>query len=178
MGKELFAAGQSIGNLQNGTEEKLGVSNFLHVQDQKPSGTAGGTFTSGAWRARDFNTVVTNSISGASLTANQVTLPAGTYFIDGAAPAFGVIGCVLRLYSITAATVLLTGNSLRSTDVTGNLQGNVVNMVSGIISLADVTVIELQHICQQTYATSGFGLCTNLGQDYNTYSDLKIWKVA
>ena len=43
---------------------------FLHIQDQKPQGTYGGTFTAGAWRTRDLNTVLTNTITGASLAAN------------------------------------------------------------------------------------------------------------
>ena len=55
---------------------------FLHIQDQKPQGTNGGTFTSGAWRTRDLNTVLTNTITGASLSANQITLPAGKYYVE------------------------------------------------------------------------------------------------
>ena len=54
-------------------------------QDQKASGTAGGDFTSGAWQTRTLNTEVFNTITGSALAANQVTLPAGTYFLLGAA---------------------------------------------------------------------------------------------
>jgi hypothetical protein len=156
----------------------LGIHNLLHVQDRKAAGAAGGTFTSGAWRTRDLNTVVANNISGASLATNQVTLPAGTYFVEGMASAFGVAGCVSRLYNTTASAVLLTGNALRSTDIAGSLQVNVVNVISGVFTLAGSSVVELQHVGQQTYATNGFGLCTDLGQAHNIYSDLKIWKLA
>ena len=64
--------------------------NLLHIRDEKAQNTAGGTFTSGAWRTRDLNTVKTNEITGASLAANQITLPAGTYWVEWSAPAYVV----------------------------------------------------------------------------------------
>ena len=66
----------------------LNMNSFLHIQDQKPQGTNGGTFTSGAWRTRDLNTVLTNTITGASLADNQITLPAGKYYVEASAPAY------------------------------------------------------------------------------------------
>lgn len=58
----------------------LNMNSFLH------KGTHGGTFTAGAWRTRDLNTVLTNTISGASLSNNQITLPAGKYYVEASAP--------------------------------------------------------------------------------------------
>ena len=54
---------------------------LLHVQDQKPTGTGGGTSVSGD-NERPLNTVLTNEIAGASLDSNKITLPAGEYFIS------------------------------------------------------------------------------------------------
>ena len=62
---------------------------FLHLQDQKTSGTEGGNFTSGAWNTRTLNTEVTDTI-GSTLSSNQFTLPAGTYYIEASAPAYSV----------------------------------------------------------------------------------------
>jgi len=54
---------------------------LFHVRDEKSNGVAGGNFTNGAWQTRTLNTSMTNEISGASLSSNQITLPSGTYFI-------------------------------------------------------------------------------------------------
>jgi hypothetical protein len=51
----------------------------LHVQDHKSSGTEGGTPAVATWTTSVLNTSVTNAITGSSLAANTVTLPAGTY---------------------------------------------------------------------------------------------------
>ena len=64
--------------------------NLIHVRDEKSANTAGGTFTGAAWRTRDLNTVPTNQISGASVSSNRITLPAGDYFAMGWAPAYRV----------------------------------------------------------------------------------------
>ena len=42
---------------------------FLIVEDQKASGTDGGTFTSGAWQTRDLITEGCNNISGAGVVS-------------------------------------------------------------------------------------------------------------
>jgi hypothetical protein len=51
----------------------------MHIQDQKSSGTAGGSAATGTWTNSVLNTVITNTIDGASLNSNQVTLPPGRY---------------------------------------------------------------------------------------------------
>ncbi len=46
----------------------IGPAEIFHVRDEQLQNTAGGTFTSGAWRTRTLNTVKTNTIGGASLS--------------------------------------------------------------------------------------------------------------
>ena len=65
-----------------------GASGVIHVQDQKPAGTSGGAFAAGAWQVRDLNAVVANSISGASLSGNRITLPAGKYVVSASRQPF------------------------------------------------------------------------------------------
>ncbi len=67
-------------------------SEYVHVRDQKSNSTHGGTFTSGAYRQRDLNQVVSNPSSLGSLASNELTLPAGTYFAIAWAPAYRVDG--------------------------------------------------------------------------------------
>jgi hypothetical protein len=58
----------------NGDEHELGGSggvagsdDYILIEDQKPSGTGGGTFTQGDWRTRDLNMKVKDSGSHASI---------------------------------------------------------------------------------------------------------------
>jgi hypothetical protein len=55
---------------------------FAVFEEQQTSGTNGGTGSNG-FNTRLLNTTVANTITGASLGSNQVTLPAGTYDIVG-----------------------------------------------------------------------------------------------
>ncbi len=52
------------------------------VVDEKAANTSGGTFTSGAWQTRTLNTLTVNDDGIASLSDDQITLPAGTYEIE------------------------------------------------------------------------------------------------
>ena len=53
---------------------------MMIVEDQKAANTVGGTFTAGAWQTRTLNTVATNTIVGASVTASTITHPTGNYY--------------------------------------------------------------------------------------------------
>jgi len=63
---------------------------YILINDTKSSGTHGGTFSSGAWRTRDLNTIVSDTGGHASLSSNQITLEAGTYECFISCPAFDV----------------------------------------------------------------------------------------
>lgn len=150
------------------------ATKFLHVQDQKTSGTAGGTFTSGAWQTRTLNTTLTNEITGASLSSNAVTLPAGTYYFESVSPVFRVALHQSRLYDGSAAVA----NSYSSNSVAENEVG-VGNyaIASGRFTLSAETSITLQHRCSVTFATQGFGYPNSFGGP-EVYAELKIWKIA
>ena len=147
---------------------------LLHVQDQQAATTNGGTFTTGAWRTRVLNTAITNEITGASLASNQITLPAGTFYCDASAPAFEVDNHKAKLYNITTSADILIGtteNANNAVAVTNR------SFVSGRFTLAAASVIELQHNCQSTKATTGFGLALGFSV-VEVYSDIKIWWVG
>jgi hypothetical protein len=141
--------------------------------DTKTSGTAGGTFTSGAWRTRDLNTSQQNSITGCSLASNQITLPAGTFLIQGSAPAFRTDPHQSRIYDITNSAVLFLGMSMYI-DPTVYLQ--TTSEFRGVITLAASTVIEVQHQTFNTIASVGFGQPVSWGS--NIYTSISITKVA
>jgi hypothetical protein len=153
---------------------QLSFNDLLHVQDQKTSGTNGGTFTSGAWRTRDLNTSITNNISGASLGSNQITLPAGTYLIEASAPARQAGNHKAKLANITDTTDILIGTSEFTSD-----SNNVANrsFVFGTFTLAGTKVLELQHRCAVNQNTNGLGSASAFSV-VEVYADVRIWKVA
>src|SRR4030095_6074465 len=84
---------------------------YINIQDQKASNTAGGTFTSGADRTRDLNTIDSDDAGIATLVANQITLPAGTYIFDIKSPANACGANQAWLYNVTDAVVVKRGSS-------------------------------------------------------------------
>jgi hypothetical protein len=134
------------------------VRDYILLQDQKAQNTEGGTFTSGAWRTRDLNTEVTDTGGNCSLSSNQFTLAAGTYEIWAAVPGFNVYRHQARLQNVTAGTTLLTGSSetAGATDTTVTR-----SFVVGRFTVAGSQALEIQHQCQQTMATQGFGVANN-----------------
>jgi hypothetical protein len=143
--------------------------------DQKAANTQGGTFTSGAWRTRDINTTVgANGISGASIGSNQITLAAGTYLIQGSAPAYDVNQHMTRLYNITDSAVSIDGGSAY-TDATDTVVTH--SPFSGVVTIAATKVFEVQHYAATTSSTFGFGIAANNGS-VETYTQITILKVA
>lgn len=162
-------------NLGLGSSATKSEIQLLHVQDEKSAATDGGTFTSGAWRTRDLNTVTANQITGASLASNQLTLPAGTYFAQWAAQGYSVNRHHTRLYNITDAASIAPGmGAYAPTPANDDLS---VSDGCAYFVLSGTKVLELQHICQSTsVANVGFGFAMNLGQA-NVYARLTIWKL-
>lgn len=151
---------------------------MIHVQDQKSSGTNGGTGTVNTWHERVLNTVIRNTITGASLSSNQITLPAGTYYYQGSAPAFrsGTSNSTLhkaRLKNVTDTTYQY-GTSEATTFGTTRAE------VSGIFTIAGSKVVSLEHYIGSFIEASSLplGQATSISGIIEIYSDLKIWKVA
>ena len=147
---------------------------LLHVRDEKSAGTQGGGFTSGSFQTRTLNTELTNQISGASLSSNQITLPAGTYYVYAQAPAYYVEYNRLKLRNITDSSDTILGH-MQYFDTTGNVSG-FVNLM-GRFTIGASKVFELQHRCSVTRATNGFGTTLSFSLT-EVYADVQIWKVA
>ena len=152
----------------------LGVHNLLHVQDQKAMGTHGGTFTTGAWRTRPLNTVRENTISGASLNSNRITLPIGNYFLSGFSISYATSSNQSRIQRITPTSETLIEGASRYTWNSTYVEN--VSNISGAFTLSAISDIELQHIC---YVTGTFGMSAYTGQTANNlFAQLLIWKLA
>lgn len=150
---------------------------YVLIEDQKAQNTPGGTFTSGAARTRDLNTIVANAESLASLGSNQVTLVPGIYIIRATAPAMLVNRHQAWLQDLTAGapgTTIKRGTSGFQISTSGTAP-NYSTVVARITPTSDI-VIELQHQCATTRATNGFGLEANLGTE--VYSQFEAWKIG
>jgi len=143
---------------------------ILHVRDEKAQNTDGGTFTSGAWRTRDLNTSKTNTIGGASLAANQVTLPAGTYWCEIKVPGHNVDQHQARLYNVTGAAVLVIGTS----ESTSTNLVQTSSWIRGRFTLTASSALEVRHWCITTRADTGFGYAANITTEI--YTDAVFWK--
>jgi hypothetical protein len=140
--------------------------------DTKSSSTNGGTFTSGAWRTRDLNTSQFNNITSASLASNQISLPAGTYYVSAGAPAFYVNEHQARFQNITDGTTAILGSNA------GSGQALILQTqatLSGTFTIAGTKVFELQHRANTTKADNGFGVALSWGSEvYGTVSITKV----
>ena len=144
---------------------------LMHVQDQKPNGTDGGSSVAGD-NDRDLNNVLVNEISGASLSNNEVTLPAGEYYIEAKSVLY--IGSGTRNKIKTSADVeLLRGPNVWTRDGTTN---STVVPVSGRITLAAPTAIKVSSATTVSTAANGLGR-TGGDPGNEVYTDLRIWKL-
>lgn len=144
-------------------------------RDEKASGTVGGTLTAGSWNTRTLNTTLTNDISGCSIAANQITLPAGTYYITAATVGHDIGGHRARLFDVTNNAILIQGPNAQNNTV-DNL--TTIAEVKGIITLASSKVIRLEHYITTSSSTSDAGDPTSIVGFNEVYSDIVIWKVS
>jgi hypothetical protein len=143
------------------------------IQDQKISGLDGGTFNSGADRTRTLNTLVRNASSLASLSSNQFTLPAGTYYIEWTTPALQVNGHQSFLYNATdASTVARSQTAYANSD---GSWGVTDAMGCAVVTIASSKAFEIRHRCATSRATYGFGRAADFGTE--VYTSVKIWLV-
>lgn len=149
------------------------ANQILHVRDQKAQGTDAGTSISGG-QVRALNTVVSNSIPGASLASNRVTLPAGTYDLFARAPAFRSNRTKAWLRNV-ATTTILTGSSEYSanTDVI-----TVSSFVTGRFTLATTTDLEIAQSFEVGVASNGLGASSNVSGQPEVFTEAIFRKVS
>ena len=157
--------------LQNPAPRSTG---YMLVQDQKASGTNGGSSVAGV-QQRALNTVVANTIAGASLSANQVTLPAGTYRVRGYALNAAGVTSQTWLKNVTDNAIVALGNSSGGYNVT--VFPAMASEFSGRIVLTSAKVFDIQHYSSAAVATVGLGRASGSG-NAELFASLEIIKEA
>ena len=148
------------------------LGQVLHVQHRVTAGTAGGTPSgTGSWLTRTLNSEQRNAVPGASLASNQISLPPGTYEVDGNAVGYQVGKHQSRLRDTGGASTLLV-----STTADAGTAVATETTLQGTLNLTATTTIELQTRVG-TAATDGFGSAANFGED-EVYANVFIRKLA
>jgi len=147
---------------------------LLHIRDEKSQNVAGGGITSGSFITRDLNTIKTNEITGASLSSNTITLPAGTYYIDASAPATEVASHRAKLRNTTDSTDVILGTTEHNRSDNNYAMSR--SKICGRFTISAQKNFQLMHRSNATRNTDGLGVPSNI--DTEVYSEVKIWKVA
>ncbi len=147
---------------------------YMIVRDEKSAGTVGGTPTTGARNTRTLNTVVINTISGASRSGNQIILPVGTYNVRVVAPAGAVNSHRVYFRNTTDSTDDIIG--LASFE--GNTTGHMSNaFAEGIVIITAQKTFQVEHYIQSNGSgNQGLGYDTNDGS-VEVYTQVYIYKL-
>lgn len=151
------------------------AEDYIEIRDEKAANTAGGGFTSGAWRTRDLNTESSDAGNNASLSSNQITLAAGTYVCDIICPAAFCNAHKALLYNVTDSADILIGTSEWSgTGATIQTSSH----ITGRFTIGASKALEVRHRCGTTRNTDGFGIASNLDGKTEVYTVARFWKVG
>ena len=143
---------------------------LLHLRDERSVSTSI-TRTSGSFEKTVLNTIKVNEISGASVSSSVITLPSGTYFIDGFVVMTNTHGSsALRLRNTSDSTDEVIGSSGHFS--AGDQVFNYFLFMQGRFTIASSKNFEVQHRTGTTAGSYGNGFQTEV------YADMCIWKVA
>jgi hypothetical protein len=170
--RRLNSSTVSVTRVESGSSSA--TSQIIIVRDEKSNGTDGGNFNNGAWRTRDLNDVTNNTIAGASLASNRITLPAGTYKIAASAPAVKVGSHRIKLANITDSSDEILGTSSQTwVDAFTSTR----SFLTDTVTLSSEKVFELQHRCQTSRSSNGFGIGSSFSVA-EVYSTIEIEKIG
>ena len=147
---------------------------YMHVREEQPPGTSGGSAQGDVEYPRTLNTVVSNSIIGAVLSANTIQLPAGRYYIHAFAP-IGKDISQSKIVSVSGDIINVIGSAH-----SGGLFGlgnppTLGSTICGEINLTQTTVLKLitRHgKAGQTPTSADLGVAAN--KYVEIYSEVEI----
>ena len=148
-------------------------SGYAIFEDQKTSGTDGGTFTNGAWRTRDLNTTIANTdTTNIVLGTNQFTLKApGSYLVKWYATANQVDEHISTLYDVTGVAYIDYGSS---EDTQPTITVTTKSIGSTRVTPSGDNVYEIRHRSNSPQADIGFGRATS--NSVESYCLVEIYK--
>ena len=145
---------------------------YALLRDVKPNNTSGGSFTSGAWRVRDLNEETHDPSGIVSLSSNQFTLGAGTYYIIWRTPSFGAQRTVSRVLNVTDSSTVAVSDATYSVTTGGYSQQSNEGRVRVTITASKAFRIE-----HRSEANGSFGLNTTVGEN-QIFTQVEIFREA
>jgi hypothetical protein len=145
-----------------------GAPDYIRIEHQETSGTAGGGVSGATWNIRTLNNEASDSGGHATLSSNQVTLAAGTYRFSAFASTGGPALHRLRLWNDSDSAVVAQGPGA---------EGLGVYNVSGQFTIASSKAFELQHYSTAARAGDGQGPAVSTGS-VEIHATLELWKIA
>jgi hypothetical protein len=174
---------------RSGTTRKITANNmrnyirssaYCKIVDQKAEATPGGTFTAGAWRTRDLNTIQWDPDSlVVSLSANQFVLVAGTYYCRVHCPAYSTSTQRARIYNVTDAAQVVIAGSGQHNWTSGGVSGE--SWILNRFTIAASKTLRIEHVCQVTANTYGFGVPIGdvfAGVGVEVYTEAEFWLIG
>lgn len=138
------------------------------MEDQKASGTSGGTGVSTTWTTRDLNTEVRDPSGLCTLATNQFTMTVDGW-VEWSTPSYAA-GMLSRLYNVTDAVVTAMGAASRA-DSSPN---------SGDQSIGGAAIVAGKTYAIQYYLSSSgsnrLGLAGSQGIE--VYTRAKFWRTS
>lgn len=150
---------------------------LFHVRYVLGNNTTGQTYVSATWSQCLINTELTNEIASASLSSNQLSLPAGTYEIDALIPYTSrnnqaTSGAMGRLQNITDTATILSGLSYRTG---GGVYGTTWVPLKGRFTLAATKTLQLQFYVEGGADSAPSAANTGASEQY---TDIMIRKIG
>lgn len=146
---------------------------YLEFRDEKAAGTGAPDSTTGSWVTRVLNTEHADAGGHGTLSANKITLAAGTYECQISVPAYAVGRHQARLQNITDGTTTMVGrSSINSSTATVTTEST----ITGRFTIAAQKTFEVQQRLASAQ-TNGLGAAANFGQT-EIYTVARFWKVA
>jgi hypothetical protein len=152
-----------------------GNNDYILVREEQPSGTYSGTFSSGSWKTRVINKIVSDVGNHCSLASNQISLEAGTYRYNIIAPATNCNTHQVILWNVSDSAIVPDAIGIPSFLASSNTGGHAHLM--GTFTITATKALEVRHRCSSTWATDGFGVRANFGE-VEVYTSAEFWKVA
>ena len=149
-----------------------GSPRVFSIRDEKSANVAAQYLPANTWTHHNLQTTDVNTLTGASLAANIITLPAGTFDVYASTQSYRGNGSKARLYDITNSATLLfsTSNASHSSFYSG-----VTEQIIGRITVASggITCRLEQNVVTASYA----GIAVNRGEP-EIYSYVKFTEVT
>lgn len=147
-----------------------GTGGWAHLQDRKSSGTQGGAVSNNS--TREINTVLSNTIAGATLASNQVTLATpGTYEWSVETSIIPNAGeHRISLYNVTDSTEALSG-------VNGSLSSGTPGLLRGRVTITASKTFELREAVRGNSGSFNAGNPVTNGQS-EVYLNCMIRRIA